>query len=81
MNTEQQLIERWRNLPSDKQQKVLELIESLEKKQTKLIQTNLGNSLRQIRTKIVDSDKPLLNQEEIEQEVINLRGGLQNISK
>ncbi|WP_158260656.1 hypothetical protein [Pleurocapsa sp. CCALA 161] len=39
-------------------------------------QTELGQCLRQIRAKIVASGKPLLNREEIEQEVINCRGGL-----
>lgn len=68
MNTEQQLIEQWRNLPSDKQQKVLQFVESLNKqKQPK--QTELGKNLRQIRAKIVASGEPLLNREEIEQEV------------
>lgn len=80
MNTEQQLIEKWRNLPSDKQQQVLKFVESLnEQKQPK--QTELGQRLRQIRAKIVASSEPLLNKEEIEQEVINRRGGLQNISE
>ena len=80
MNTEQQLIEKWRNLPSDKQQQVLQFVESLnEQKQSK--QTELGQRLRQIRAKIVSSGEPLLNQEEIKQEVINRRGGLQNISE
>lgn len=68
MNTEQQLIEQWRNLPSDKQQKVLQFVESLNKqKQPK--QTELGKNLRQIRAKIVASGEPLLNRDEIEQEV------------
>ena len=45
MNTEQQLIEKWRNLPSDKQQQVLQFVESLnEQKQPK--QTELGQRLR-----------------------------------
>ena len=80
MNTEQQLIEKWRNLPSDKQQQVLQFVESLnEQKQPK--QTELGQRLRQIRAKIVSSGEPLLNQEEIKQEVTNRRGGLQNISE
>ncbi|MDJ0746497.1 MAG: hypothetical protein QNJ32_24470 [Xenococcaceae cyanobacterium MO_167.B27] len=80
MNTEQQLIEKWRNLPLDKQQQVLQFVESLNKqKQPK--QTELGQRLRQIRAKIVASGEPLLNREEIEQEVINRRGGLQNISQ
>lgn len=80
MNTEQQLIEKWRNLPSDKQQQVLKFVESLnEQKQPK--QTELGQRLRQIRAKIVSSGEPLLNKEEIKQEVTNRRGGLQNISE
>ncbi len=80
MNTEQQLIEKWRSLPSDKQQQVLQFVESLnEQKQSK--PTELGQRLRQIRAKIVASGEPLLNREEIKQEVINRRGGLQNISE
>ena len=39
-------------------------------------QTELGQRLRQIRAKIIASGEPLLNREEIEQEVINCRGGL-----
>ena len=75
MNTEQQLLEKWRNLPSDKQQQVLKFVESLnEQKQPK--QTELGQRLRQIRAKIVASGKPLLNRKEIEQEVINGRGNI-----
>lgn len=34
MNTEQQLIEKWRNLPSDKQQQVLKFVESLNRPKT-----------------------------------------------
>lgn len=80
MNTEQQLIEKWRNLPLDKQQQVLQFVESLDQqKQPK--QTELGQRLRQIRTKIVASGETLLDKEEIEQEVINRRGGLHNISE
>ena len=81
MNTEQQLIEKWRELPPEKQKQVFEFVESLEKKQTKLRQTNLGQSLRQIRAKIVAAEEPLLNQAEVEQEVINLKGGLANNDK
>lgn len=75
MNTEEQLIEKWRNLPLDKQQQVLQFVESLnEQKQPK--QSELGQRLRQIRAKIIASGEPLLNREEIEQEVINCRGRL-----
>lgn len=80
MNTEQQLIEKWHKLSSDKQQQVLLFVESL-KQQKQPKQTKLGQRLRQIRAKIVASGELLLNQEEIEEEMINRRGGLQNISK
>ena len=30
MNTEQQLIEKWRNLPLDKQQQILQFVESFD---------------------------------------------------
>ncbi len=96
MNTEQKLLEKWRKLPLDKQQQALQFVESLnslagkgseasasptlnEQQQSK--ETKLGHRLRQIRTKIVASGEPLLNREEIEQEVISRRGGLQNISE
>ncbi len=80
MNTEQQLIEKWRNLPSDKKQQVLQFVESLnEEKQP--TPTALGKRLRFLRAKIVANGEPLLNQEEIEQEVMNRRGGLQNIKQ
>ncbi len=80
MNTEQQLIEKWRNLPLDKQQEVLQFVESLNQLQQSQ-QTELGQRLRQIRAKIVAKGEILLNQEEIEQEIISRRGGLQNISE
>lgn len=34
MNTEQQLIEKWRSLPLDKQQQVLQFVESLNRPKT-----------------------------------------------
>ena len=43
MNTEQQLIEKWRNLPSDKQQQVLKFVESLDQhKQEEIKQRPFG---------------------------------------
>ena len=75
MNTEQQLLEKWRNLPSDKQQQVLQFVESLDE-QHQPKQTDLEQRLRQIRAKIVASGEPLLNREEIQQEVINRRGNI-----
>ena len=34
MNTEQELMEKWRNLPLDKQQQVLKFVESLDRQKT-----------------------------------------------
>ena len=80
MNYEQKLLEKWRELPKDKQQEVLQFVESIASlKQSK--ETELGQRLRQIRAKIIASGEPLLNREEIEKEVMNRRGGLQNISE
>ena len=80
MNTEQQLIEKWRNLPSAQKQQVLQFVESLSQSNPPQT-TALGERLRYLRAKIVANGEPLLNQEEIEQEVLNRRGGLQNISE
>jgi hypothetical protein len=80
MNKEQQLLEKWRELSTDKQQQVLEFVESLDK-QKQIKKTELGERLRQIRAKIVANDEPLLTQEEIEKELKNRRGGLQHIGE
>ncbi|MDJ0681502.1 MAG: hypothetical protein QNJ18_16765 [Xenococcaceae cyanobacterium MO_167.B52] len=80
MNTEQQLIEKWRNLPSAQKQQVLQFVESLSQSNPPKT-TALGERLRYLRAKIVANGEPLLNQEEIEQEVINRRGGLENVSE
>ncbi len=80
MNTEQKLLEKWRELPLDKQQQVLQFVASLnELKQPK--KTELGQRLRQIRNKIVASGEPLLDREEIEKELVSRRGSLQNIDE
>ena len=42
MNTEQQLIEKWRNLPSDKQQQVLQFVESLDQHKQEIKQRPFG---------------------------------------
>jgi phosphomevalonate kinase len=80
MNTEQQLLKKWRKLPKERQQQVLRFVESLdEQKQSN--KTELGQRLRYIRANILASGEPLLNQEEIEQEVINRRSGLAQSEK
>ena len=77
MSTEQQLLDKWRELPLDKQQQVLQFVESLNTQKSD--KNELGQRLRQIRARIVTNSEPLLDREQIEQEVINRRGGLQQI--
>ena len=77
MSNEQQLLNKWRELPLDKQQQVLHFVESLNKQKSD--KNELGQRLRQIRARIVVNREPLLDREQIEQEVINRRGGLQQI--
>lgn len=80
MNTEQKLLEKWRELPKDKQQEVLQFVESISEPERSK-QTELGQRLRQIRAKIIANGSPLLNREEIEKEMTARRGGLENISE
>jgi hypothetical protein len=80
MNVEQQLVEKWRELPLERQQEVLDFVEFLHKKAADNAspssnQSLLGQKLRQIRAQIVDSGVSLLSREEIEREVIDRRGG------
>ena len=42
MNTEQQLIEKWRNLPLDKQQQVLQFVEFLDQQKQEIKQRPFG---------------------------------------
>ena len=42
MNTEQQLIQKWRNLPLDKQQQVLQFVESLDQHKPEFKQRPFG---------------------------------------
>ena len=75
MNTEQQLLKKWRELPKERQQQVLQFVESLDEPKPPE-KAELGQRKRSLRAKIVSSGEPLLNREEIEREVINSRGGL-----
>lgn len=85
MNTEQLLIEKWRSLPPDKQQEVIDFVEFLEVKKatitrqaTKLkSKSTLGERLQQIREEIVASGEPLLDWEGVEREKAERRGGYQ----
>jgi hypothetical protein len=85
MNTEQQLLKTWRQLPQPMQQEVLDFAQFLvERRSTKTAEpqpgvqlSSLGERLQTIRDQIVESGIPLLTREEIEQEVLDRRGGYQ----
>jgi hypothetical protein len=68
MISEQELLTKWRSLPQDKQQEVLKFVEFMQLKTTAK-KPPLGERLREIRSKIVASGKPLLNADEIESKV------------
>ncbi|OBQ40664.1 MAG: hypothetical protein AN485_04320 [Anabaena sp. MDT14b] len=76
MSPEQELLTKWRSLPQDKQEEVLEFVEFLHFKNS-ANKPSLGERLRQIRSRIVAAGKPLLNENEIENEIASRRGGLQ----
>lgn len=78
MSSEQELLTKWRSLPEDKQEEVLDFVEFLALKNS-VNKTLLGESLQQIRTKIVASGKHLLDEDEIEKELASRRGGLQRL--
>lgn len=85
MNTEQLLLEKWRSLPQDLQQEVIDFVEFLECKKTTAIQPEaelkskppLGERLQKIRKEIVASGVPLLDWEGVEREKAERRGGYQ----
>jgi hypothetical protein len=76
MSPEQELLTKWRSLPPEKQEEVIEFVEFLHFKSS-ANKPPLGERLRQIRSRIVAAGKPLLNEEEIEKELAIRRGGLQ----
>ena len=82
MGQEKLLLEKWRELTPQKQQKVLEFVELLksESETTPLEsdfvpQTPLGKKLWKIRQRAIASGLQLLNEDEIEQELAARRGG------
>lgn len=83
MNSEQWLLEKWRSLPKDKQQEVIDFVEFLAFKKTVATRQEagskpklpLGERLQQIRQEIVVSGEPLLDWEGVEREKAERRGG------
>ncbi len=77
MAREEQILERWRTLTPEKQQQVLEFVDSLqsEPESEYVPQTPLAKKLWEIRTRALTSGMRLLNETEIEQELAERRGG------
>lgn len=73
MSPEQELLTKWRSLPQDKQEEVLDFVEFLHVKNS-ANKTPLGERLRQIRSRIVASGKSLLDEDAIEKELASRRG-------
>lgn len=80
MNNEEILLEKWRTLPLDKQQEVLDFIVSIENTSTPAQpfyqpKTELGKKLWRIRERAIASGKiELLDWEGIEREIDGRRG-------
>jgi hypothetical protein len=88
MTTEQVLLEKWRSLPQEKQQQVLDLVETFwgEERPQDLVasyqpKTSLGKRLKEIRAEIVAFGEPLLDWDGIEHEKKERRGGYQGDHK
>ncbi|PSR14938.1 hypothetical protein C8255_23550 [filamentous cyanobacterium CCP3] len=84
MTQEQDLLVRWRSLPSEQQQTVLDFIQFLHTKRPSAtvvpaaaVQPSLGDRLRNLRSQIVASGEPLLNQAALEQELTSRRGSIE----
>jgi hypothetical protein len=73
MTIEELLLEKWRILPSDRQQEVLALVDRLAMPSPHT-DSPLGEKLRAIRSRIVESGIPLLNDDELEREIAERRG-------
>jgi len=85
MNTEKLLLEKWRSLPQNLQQEVIDFVEFLELKKTSATKQKaepkskhqLGERLRKLREEIVASNVPLLDWEGVEREKVERRGEYQ----
>ena len=75
MSKEEQLLKYWRELPPEAQDRVLQLAQSLKLELEFAPQTPLAKKLWEIRQEIVASGVPLLNEEELAQELLERRVG------
>lgn len=78
MSTEELVIEKLRELDADQQQQVLAFIDSLPKRQESNQQISpFGQKLHELRHEIIASGIPLLNDEELDQEIAERRGSVE----
>ncbi len=77
MISEQELLTKWRSLTEDKQEKVVKFIEFLQL-ETASREPPLGERLREIRSRIVPPSEPLLNKDEMEQDLDSHKHGIQD---
>lgn len=81
MGKEEELLERWRELTPEKQQKVFDFVEALKSEPSAtteagyIPQTPLAKKLWEIRQRAITSGMQLLNSSEIERELTERRGG------
>ncbi len=83
MGEEEELLEHWRELAPEKQQKVLDFVELLKSESETtppesdfVPQTPLAKKLWEIRQRAIATGLRLLNEDEIEVELATRRGGL-----
>ena len=85
MNTEKLLLKKWRSLPQNLQQEVIDFVEFLELKKTSATKHKaspkpklpLGERLRKLREEVIASSVPRLDWEGVEREKAERRGGYQ----
>lgn len=77
MSNEAVLLECWRELPLEDQERVLKFAQSLRlQTSTEFVpQTPLGKKLWEIRQQAIAQGMQLLSEEELEQELAERRGG------
>jgi hypothetical protein len=77
MSKEAVLLKYWHELPAEAQDQVLEYSQSLRSETAAEVfspQTRLGKKLWQIRQQAINAGVELLNEEQLEQELRELRG-------
>jgi hypothetical protein len=78
MTKEAVLLEHWRELTPEAQDRVLEFVQALypHKESTEFVpQTPLGNKLWEIRQRAISKGLQLLSERELEEELADRRGG------